>query len=25
MVLTNGFGYKLPKRAKATLMIVNGP
>jgi hypothetical protein len=25
MVLTNGVGYKLPRHAKATLTIVNGP
>jgi hypothetical protein len=25
MVLTSGTGYKIPKRAKATLTIVNGP
>jgi hypothetical protein len=25
MILVNGTGYKLPKRAKATVTIVNGP
>jgi hypothetical protein len=25
MILTNGTGYKLPRRAKATLTIVNAP
>jgi hypothetical protein len=25
VILTNGAGYKVPRRAKATLTIVNGP
>jgi hypothetical protein len=25
MTLSNGIGYKIPRRAKATLIIVDGP